>query len=114
MLRTCWAIQRPWPPLHSGCGDLSGALRCNHRQAIKRYWTLEPRQRVTLHEVTPARIEVDGRHAYDHGTYKVSGERNGVAWGPFRGKYVVVWRKELPQGWRIHLDMWNSGADQGP
>ena len=61
------------------------------RQAIERYWTLGPGQRVTLHEVTPARIEVDGRHAYDHGR-----------------------RKELPQGWRIHLDMWNSGADQGP
>ncbi len=78
------------------------------RRAIERYWTAEPGRRITSHRITPARIQVDGRHAYDHGTFQVSGERDGVAWGPFRGKYVVVWRRE-PDGWRIHLDMWNSG-----
>ncbi len=83
------------------------------RQAIERYWTLGPGRRVTHHQVTPARIEVDGKHAYDHGTFEISGERDGKAWGPFRGKYVVVWRREAG-GWRMQLDMWNSGPDPRP
>ena len=81
------------------------------RPAIQRYWTPGKGRRITSHEIKPQRIEVDGNHAYDHGTYVVSGERDGTAWGPFEGKYLVVWRRE-PAGWRIHLDMWNSGPKQ--
>jgi ketosteroid isomerase-like protein len=55
---------------------------------------------------------IDGKHAYDHGTYEIAGERDGKAWGPFSGKYLVVWRRE-PAGWRIQLDMWNSGPKSG-
>jgi ketosteroid isomerase-like protein len=80
--------------------------------AIKRYWTPGKGQRVTRHQLTPTRVVFDGKHAYDHGTYEIAGERDGKAWGPFRGKYVVVWRRE-PQGWRMQLDIWNSGPRQG-
>lgn len=83
------------------------------REAIRRYWTLAPGRRVTRHLVIPQRIEVDGKHAYDHGTFEISGARDGKSWGPFRGKYVVVWRRQ-PEGWRIQLDMWNSGPETGP
>jgi uncharacterized protein (TIGR02246 family) len=82
--------------------------RIGGREAITRYWTLGPGRRVTRHVVTPAQIVVDGRHAYDHGTYEIAGERDGKAWGPFRGKYVVVWRRDGGK-WRMHLDIWNSG-----
>lgn len=75
--------------------------------AIRRYWALPPGQRVTMHRSTPTEIRIDGSHAYDHGVYEVAGERNGAAWGPNHGKYVIVWRR-TPQGWRMHLDMWNS------
>ncbi len=34
-------------------------------EAITRYWTLAPGRRVTRHVLTPARIVVDGQHAYD-------------------------------------------------
>jgi ketosteroid isomerase-like protein len=74
---------------------------------IRRYWALPPGQRVTLHRATPAEIRIDGDHAYDHGVYEISGVRDGTAWGPSHGKYVIVWRR-IPQGWRMHLDMWNS------
>jgi uncharacterized protein (TIGR02246 family) len=76
-------------------------------EGIRRYWTLAPGQRVTVHRATPTEIRIDGDHAYDHGVYEVSGERNGTPWGPTLGKYVIVWRR-TPQGWRMHLDMWNS------
>ena len=81
------------------------------REAIERYWTLKPGRRVTRHEIAPARVVIDGKHAYDHGTFVIAGERDGKAWGPSRGKYVVVWRRD-PAGWRMHLDMWNSGPEQ--
>jgi ketosteroid isomerase-like protein len=79
---------------------------------IKRYWTQGKGRRVTRHQLTPTRVVVDGKHAYDYGTFEIAGERDGKAWGPFRGKYLVVWRRE-PQGWRMQLDMWNSGPGQG-
>lgn len=79
------------------------------REAITRYWTLSPGRRVTRHVVTPSRIVIDGEHAYDYGTFEIAGERKGAAWGPLRGKYVVVWRREGGT-WRMQLDIWNSSA----
>ena len=77
------------------------------REPIRRYWTLGPGRRITRHSAAPTAIVVDGDHAYDYGTYEIAGENDGEAWGPHRGKYVIVWRRE-PAGWRMHLDMWNS------
>jgi uncharacterized protein (TIGR02246 family) len=82
------------------------------REAITQYWTLKPGRRVTRHVVTPTRIVVDGEHAYDYGTYEIAGQRDGTAWGPFRGKYLVVWRRENGS-WRMQLDIWNSGPQPG-
>jgi uncharacterized protein (TIGR02246 family) len=82
------------------------------REAIARYWTPRPGRRVTRHVLTPTRVVVDGDHAYDHGTFEIAGERDGTPWGPFRGKYVVVWRRDQGR-WRMQLDIWNSGPEPG-
>ena len=82
------------------------------QEAIRRYWTRRPGSRVTRHQLTPTSVVLDGKHAYDHGTFEIAGERDGKAWGPFRGKYLVVWRHE-PDGWKMALDMWNSGPEPG-
>lgn len=82
------------------------------QEAIRRYWTPRKGGRVTRHQLIPTRVVVDGNHAYDYGTFEIAGERDGKAWGPFRGKYLVVWRRE-PAGWRMQLDMWNSGPEPG-
>jgi len=81
--------------------------------ALKRYWKHEPGQKVTRHRLIPTQVTIDGKHAYDHGIYEIAGERNGKAWGPVRGKYLVVWRRE-PDGWKMQLDMWNSGPQPKP
>jgi uncharacterized protein (TIGR02246 family) len=78
------------------------------RDAIRRYWTLGPGRRVTRHILSPTRVAVDGNHAYDYGSFEIAGERDGKTWGPFKGKYLVVWRRDRGK-WRMHLDMWNSG-----
>ena len=77
------------------------------REAIRRYWILTPGRRITRHVLSPTRIVVDGQHAYDYGTFEIAGERDGIAWGPSRGKYVVVWRRDGGD-WRMQLDIWNS------
>ncbi len=79
------------------------------REAIERYFTPAPGRRITHHRLTPSRIVVDGQHAYDYGTYEIAGERDGTAWGPVRGKYVVVWRRQ-GDSWRMLLDIWNGIA----
>lgn len=81
--------------------------------ALQRYWTARPGQKITRHLLIPTDVTVDGKHAYDHGVFEIAGERNGKAWGPFRGKYLVVWRREAG-GWKMQLDMWNSGPEQKP
>ena len=68
---------------------------------------------MTRHVLIPTRIEIDGQHAYDHGIYEIAGERDGKAWGPVRGKYLVVWRRQS-DGWKMELDMWNSGPEPKP
>jgi uncharacterized protein (TIGR02246 family) len=83
------------------------------RDAIRRYWTLDPGRRITHHRLTATAVVVDGDHAYDHGVYEVAGESGGKRWGPSGGKYVVVWRRERA-GWRMQLDMWNSGPPANP
>jgi uncharacterized protein (TIGR02246 family) len=82
------------------------------REAIARYWTPRPGRRVTRHVLKPTRVVVDGDHAYDHGTFEIAGERDGTPWGPLRGKYVVVWRRDQGR-WRMQLDIWNSGPEPG-
>ncbi|HEU5305406.1 MAG TPA: DUF4440 domain-containing protein [Gemmatimonadales bacterium] len=79
-------------------------------EAIRQYWTARPGRRITHHAIIPTRIVVDGQHAYDYGTYVIAGERDGVAWGPFSGKYVAVWRRDPGASWRMELDIWNSRA----
>ena len=82
-------------------------------EAIRKYWTLPSGRRITRHVITPARVVTDGDHAYDYGFYEIAGENDGVAWGPSRGNYVVVWRR-TPAGWRMQLDIWNSRPDPKP
>lgn len=82
------------------------------REAIQRYWTLQPGARITRHTATPTEIRVEGDIAYDHGVYEIAGERNGQAWGPSHGKYVIVWRRGADGAWRMQLDMWNSRPPQ--
>lgn len=76
-------------------------------EAIKNYWTLPEGRRITHHKLIPVEVEVSGAMASDFGHYEISGENNGVAWGPSHGKYMVVWKLEADGQWRMYLDMWN-------
>lgn len=82
------------------------------REAIRAYWTRPKGNRITHHEITPVAVEVVGDTAYDYGHYELSGvnrnEDGERAWGPNRGKYLVVWKRGADGVWRMAVDMWNT------
>lgn len=63
----------------------------------------------TYHKVTPVEIKVLGDEAYDFGYYEGTSS-NGDQASDWRGKYVIIWRKEGGQ-WKIYLDIWNRIKD---
>ena len=75
--------------------------------SILAYWRLPGGVHTVHHELTPIEIKIIGGEAYDYGYYegvtrKIDGTE--IAW---KGKYVVVWRKE-GDTWKMYLDIWNS------
>lgn len=77
------------------------------REALRRYWRVPEGSDVVAHRAVPERIVVEGRVAWDWGRYEgatiVGGETR-----PFRGKYLIVWRKGADGVWRMAHDMWNG------
>lgn len=65
--------------------------------------------KTTYHKVTPVEIKVLGNEAYDYGYYEGTSS-NGEQTSDWRGKYVIIWRKEGGQ-WKIYLDIWNRIKD---
>ena len=78
------------------------------REALRAYWALAPGRRITHHEATPEAIRVEGDLASDYGVYDIAGINGGESWGPFRGKYLIVWERHPDGKWRMELDMWNA------
>jgi ketosteroid isomerase-like protein len=76
------------------------------REAIKQSWILPKGVSVPHHKITPVEITVKDDWAYDIGYYEgTTIKRNGDKVN-FRGKYVIVWKKE-DGDWKIYADAWN-------
>jgi ketosteroid isomerase-like protein len=77
-------------------------------EALSNYWN--PKEstpwKTTYHKVTPIEIKILGNEAYDYGYYEGK-STNGETESAWRGKYVIVWKKEEGE-WRIYLDIWNN------
>ena len=82
------------------------------REALRAYWALDAGRRITHHEATPEAIRVEGDMASDYGVYDISGINGGESWGPFRGKYLIVWERHPDGEWRMQLDMWNARSPE--
>lgn len=71
------------------------------------YWNPkgERKWKTTYHKVSPIEIKVLGDEAYDYGYYEGT-STNGANSSNWKGKYVIIWRKENSE-WKIYLDIWN-------
>ncbi|OJJ16862.1 hypothetical protein BKI52_32585 [marine bacterium AO1-C] len=76
------------------------------RKAIRKYWSFNPKVKNLHHKLMPEKVEIVGNTAYDYGYYEGTNEYNGKQ-NNFRGKYVVVWKKE-DGVWKMYLDIWNK------
>lgn len=76
-------------------------------EAIEKRWQLKEGTRILSHKATPLEIKVVKDTAYDFGYYEgVSVNAAGEEY-PFKGKYVIVWKK-VDKDWKIYLDIWNQ------
>lgn len=76
-------------------------------EGILRYWELPNDVRISQHKITAVEIKVLGDEAYDYGYYEGSTLQADGSESSWKGKYVVIWRKD--QGtWKIYLDIWNG------
>jgi len=73
---------------------------------IKKRWTLPEGVSIPYHKILPEEIKVIEDHAYDYGYYEGKTKRADGSEVSWKGKYVIVWRKEEGQ-WKIYLDIWN-------
>lgn len=76
------------------------------REALLSLWALPAGRTVLSHSATPVELTVDGDHAYDWGYYEGRVAQDGEPLDPFRGTYVIVWKRGEDGVWRIAVDMW--------
>lgn len=75
---------------------------------LKKYWT--PRDNVykTIHhKITPVEVKFFGDYAHDYGHYEGKTQKPDGSIEEWRGKYVVIWKKEKGS-WKMYLDIWNG------
>ncbi len=73
---------------------------------LTKFWRRPDDRKVLSHKITPVELKVIKRTAYDYGYYEgvsLNAEGEEV---PFKGKYVIVWKK-VGSDWKIYLAIWN-------
>ncbi|PHN05460.1 DUF4440 domain-containing protein [Flavilitoribacter nigricans] len=82
-------------------------------ELIRNYWTPRPGRtsRTVHHRIIPEEIRILGHEAYDWGYYEGRTRLEDGTEVPWRGKYVIVWKKSEEGDWKIYLDIWNGVAD---
>lgn len=83
-----------------------GADIVKGREAIKKRWVLPDSVKVPYHKITPTEIKIIGEYAYDVGYYEGTTIRKDKSEVSFKGKYLIVWKKE-DGDWKIYADAWN-------
>jgi ketosteroid isomerase-like protein len=73
---------------------------------IRKQWALPAGDKITSHVATPTEIRILEDHAYDYGYYEGETMKANGEIQKWKGKYVIVWRKEKGN-WLMYLDIWN-------
>lgn len=77
------------------------------KSQIRDYWANNSKVKLLEHYMNPESVKFLGDYAYDYGYYGGKFETDEGENRTFKGKYVLVWKKE-DENWRIHLDIWNG------
>lgn len=78
---------------------------------LKNYWTPNNSSNKTVHhKITSEYIRFFGNYAHDYGYYEGKTQNAEGSISEWKGKYVVVWKKENGD-WKMYLDIWNAIQD---
>lgn len=77
------------------------------KDSILGYWRLPEGLQIAHHKLMPEEIKIIGKEAYDYGYYEGTTRKADGEESSWKGKYVVVWRKEDGK-WKMYLDIWNG------
>ncbi len=80
------------------------------RKAIKERWMSGAGTKILYHELIPLEIKFFGDYAHDYGYYQGKSENKDGTIAHWRGKYVVIWKRE-DGDWKMYLDIWNRIQD---
>ena len=80
------------------------------REAIKQRWMQGSGTKILHHEIQPQEIKFFGDYAHDYGYFMGKTERKDGSVVDWKGKYVVIWKKEAGD-WKMYLDIWNRIKD---
>ena len=83
------------------------------QEALRKYWTLPSTIKMLWHKSTSTSLEIQGNTAYDYGYYEGQNAKDGKENPPFKGKYVIVWKKSKGK-WKMYLDIWNRVPSDNP
>ncbi len=75
-------------------------------EELENYWKPNDNSQTIYHKITPEEVKIFGNEAYDWGYYEGKSQNSDGNVSSWKGKYVVVWRKEEGQ-WKMYLDIWN-------
>lgn len=81
------------------------------RDSIKKFWMGGSSIKVLHHEIVPEEIKFFGDYAHDYGYYNGKSSNAEGEISEWKGKYVVVWKKE-DGAWKMYLDIWNRVRNQ--
>ena len=84
-----------------------GSPMTKGRDAIRDFWQGAMSTGVTEARLESVEVESRGDLAYEVGRFEMAMQPPGGERAEVRGKYVVVWKRE-GDGWRMHVDIWNS------
>jgi uncharacterized protein (TIGR02246 family) len=86
--------------------------RVDGRKGVEEFW--HGAIKGGMKNLTLKAIEVEERAdlAYEVGAFTLDMPSEGGGPSTVGGKYVVIWKKGNDGSWRLHRDIWNSGAPQ--
>ena len=76
------------------------------KEGLSGFWVIREGSKVLHHQITPVELTVQKKIAYDYGYYEGKSQNAAGEVFPFKGKYVIVWKK-VGKDWKIYLDIWN-------
>ncbi len=86
------------------------APRIDGREGIGNYWRGAIDAGVTDMALTAVEIEAHENMAHEVGTFTLKAPGEGGASTEVKGQYIVIWKKAGDADWRLHRDIWNTGA----